>query len=180
MSQSEIANSFIYNSAEPRAPGKSQKALLSIVYKNIIWYFEPSSQQTSPFLKYSFSGLTNPPLLPRRLIRLLEVHLICPSSHLPGEELLSTATSGKGGKTTPLIFPNPNCSETFLPSSQSHSTSSHAKYLSLKAPTSNMVEAGVPGGLALSQPSDEGGQRRLRKGGQGFKQHVWHGKTQGL
>lgn len=131
-------------------------------------------------MKYSFSGLTNPPLLPWRLIHLLEVHLIRPSPHLSGEELPSTITSGKGGKTMPLIFPNPNCSETFLPSSQSHSTSSHSRYLSLKAPTSNVMEAEVPGGLAFSQPSDEGGQRRLWKGGQGFKQYVWHGKTQGL
>lgn len=76
--------------------------------------------------------------------------------HLPGEGLLSATTFGEGGKMMPLIFANPNYPEAFLPSTKSHGTSSHFRYLGWdQAPTSNMEEGGVPEGCAFSQPSDD-------------------------
>lgn len=95
--------------------------------------------------------------------------LLCPL----GEVLLSTTTSGKGGETVSLTFPNLNCSETFLPSTQSQGTSSRFRHLDWdQAPISNIIEGGVLGGCVFSQPIDEEGQERLSKGRQGFQQHA--------
>lgn len=72
-----------------------------------------------------------------------------------------------------LVIPNPNCSETYLPTIERHSTCSPCRRLGGdQAPPSNITEGGVSGSYAFSQRSDEGGQGRLSKGRQGFKQRA--------
>lgn len=134
----------------PHPPGKLCAKLYFLLLddENIILYIEPSPPKH--LSKYSFPSLSNP-LLPPLLV------LLPPK--LPGEVMLLTTPSGEGGERMPLVYPNPSFPESFLPSPQSHSTSSHLRHLGWnQAPTSNAVKGRGPRGCVFSQPGDEGGQ----------------------
>lgn len=164
VTEQNLKISFAWNSADAPPTRKTVcKAVLPIAwwwkYNFIHWTLPPKHLS-----KYSFPSLSNP-LLPPLLV------LLPPK--LPGEVMLLTTPSGEGGERMPLVYPNPSFPESFLPSPQSHSTSSHLRHLGWnQAPTSNAVKGRGPRGCVFSQPGDEGGQWRLAKGRQGFKQRA--------
>ena len=136
MSESKSSESLSFKIPESQENWE-KLSFLWLDYENLILYFEPFPQNTSPMTKYSFSSLSNPPLPPQILIHLPELHLPVPLPPIPLENYYCWP-SGEGGETIPLVFPNPNCSETFFPSP----TKPQYLFPSWSGPSPNIHHAG--------------------------------------
>lgn len=120
----------------------------------------------SPITRCSFSSLINPPFLPQRWIHLPEALLTCSSSCLPGgESCCRPPPLGKVVKATSLVFPSPNCSETFLPTTRATAPVPLRRHRSGdQAPTCNIKQrGGVPGPpRPMMKEAKEGSQKEGR------------------